>query len=428
MKNIFILTLGCPKNSVDSEHLAGLMNRAGFSLVDAAEKADLVIVNTCGFIQAAVEEGIQSILAVEHLKKEGRIKAIAVVGCMVNRYGIDLMKEFPTVDYWARSEEWKKLLDDLGCTVLGDGRHILTRTPWTRYLKISEGCNCHCAYCAIPGIRGSLVSRSLKSLIDEAQQLVAEGAKELCLVGQELTDYGEDLYGKPSLPLLISELEKVLPRGLWVRLFYLHPSHVDRQFLEHIAASPIVLPWIDVPIQHIDDDLLSRMNRPPVEKHIRELFRIARDMNPDFAFRTTLMVGFPGETQSQFDKLLDFVREIKFDRLGAFTYSREDGTPAASFSGQIPEKVKKARYDKLMTLQQQISRERQKTFVGRDMAVLVDDYDRSDGTRIGRSFRDAPEIDGVVLVSGAQAVSPGQMVRVKIDDSSEYDLYGKAQL
>ncbi len=428
MKNVYIISLGCPKNFVDSEHLGGVLQASGLRIVNSPDEADVALVNTCGFLQAAVEEGIQVILELERLKKEGVVKQIAVVGCMLNRYGDDLKAEFPTVDFWAKSEEWGVLLQKMGRAIPAEtpcGRAALTDTPWTRYLKISEGCNSHCSYCAIPGIRGRLRSQPIQKIIDEAHRLVAEGAKELCLVGQELSIYGEDLFGKPSLPLLLDELEKELPRGLWLRLFYLHPSLVDAAFLERVAASPLILPWLDIPIQHIDDDILRRMRRPPVEKHIRELFKTGRSINPDFAFRTTLMVGFPGETREQFDKLLDFVEDIGFDRLGAFTYSPEDGTPAASFPDQIPEEEKTARYNELMELQQEVSTARQARFVGKTLDVLVEEFDEESGGRIGRSFRDAPEIDGEVSVSGAESAVPGDMIRVKITGSSEYDLSGE---
>ncbi|EEX49049.1 MULTISPECIES: 30S ribosomal protein S12 methylthiotransferase RimO [Jonquetella] len=423
MKTAHIVTLGCPKNEADSERLAGIMARAGFSLTDKSEGVDLILLNTCGFIQPAVEEGISTMLDMETMKARGDVKALAVVGCMVNRYGDDLKKEFPTVDYWARSEQWQELIESMGATYLGDGRHILTRTPWTRYLKISEGCNCQCSYCAIPGIRGRLCSRPIDELVQEAGRLVSEGAKELCLVGQELTEYGADLYKKRSLPKLLTELEKTLPQSVWLRLFYLHPSHLDTALLEQIASSKQIVPWLDVPIQHIDNQVLERMARPPVETKIRSLFKIAREINPDFAFRTTLMVGFPGETRRQFDRLLDFVEDIQFDRLGAFTYSPEDGTKAASFPDQIPEDEKGRRYDELMSLQQSISRRRQALFVGRRLDVLVEEVDQ-DGTRWGRSYRDAPEIDGAVALSGS-ASQPGDIVSALIDDSSEYDLFGR---
>jgi ribosomal protein S12 methylthiotransferase len=430
VKNVHIISLGCPKNSVDSEHLAGILRASGLNLVAAPEKADTVIINTCAFIQAAVEEGIQAILEAEKLKKEGVISQIAVVGCMLNRYGSDLKAEFPSVDFWAKSEEWGTLLREIGRNLpapekAGCLRADLYGRPWSRYLKISEGCNSHCSYCAIPGIRGRLRSQPISAIVEEAHRLVDEGAKELCLVGQELSIYGEDLFGKPSLDLLLDELEKELPRGLWLRLFYLHPSLVDVKFLERVANSPLILPWLDIPIQHIDDGILRRMNRPPVEKHIRELFKAGRSINPDFAFRTTLMVGFPGETRAQFDKLLDFVEEIGFDRLGAFTYSPEDGTPAASFPDQIPEQEKTARYNELMELQQEVSTARQARFVGRTMDVLIDEIDSETGERIGRSYRDAPEIDGEVSVRGAESASPGDMIKVRITGSSEYDLSGE---
>lgn len=428
MKDLHIVSLGCPKNAADSERLGGVMEAAGFRLMRRAEDAEVVIVNTCGFLQAAVEEGIQVIVELERLKKRGVIKKIAVVGCMLNRYGDDLKAEFPTVDYWARSEEWGALLREMGRDEPKTGgclRSDLSGTPWTRWLKISEGCNSRCSYCAIPGIRGRLRSRPVAEIVSEAHALVAAGAKELCLVGQELSSYGEDLFGRPSLPLLLDELEKELPRGLWLRLFYLHPSLVDEKFLERVCASKLILPWLDIPIQHVDDKVLAAMRRPPVEKHIRALFRAGRAMNPDFAFRTTLMVGFPGETRAQFEKLLDFVEETGFDRLGAFTYSREDGTPAASFPNQIPEDEKTARYNELMELQQEISLVRQARFVGRTLDVLIDAPGEEPGVMAGRCYRDAPEIDGTVIVSGARGVKPGSLVRVKITGSSEYDLSGE---
>ena len=428
-KSLHIISLGCPKNAVDSEHLGGIFEKSGLRVVKDIRDADIALVNTCGFLQAAVEEGIQVILDLERMKKRGAIKQIAVVGCMLNRYGDELKAEFPTVDFWARSEEWGKLLADMGREFPENGnpclRCDLTSTPWTRFLKISEGCNSRCSYCAIPGIRGRLRSRPLDAIISEAHALICGGAKEICLVGQELSIYGEDIFGKPSLALLLDELEKELPDGIWLRLFYLHPSLVDTKFLERVAGSRLIVPWLDIPIQHVDDDILRRMYRPPVEKHIWELFKAGRSMNPDFAFRTTLMVGFPGETRAQFDKLLDLVEDIRFDRLGAFTYSPEDGTPAASFPDQIPEEEKAARYNELMQLQQKVSITRQAHFVGKTLDVLIDEVDDETGKRIGRSFRDAPEIDGIVTVAGAENAMPGDMVKVKITGSSEYDLSGE---
>lgn len=424
MKKVAVQTLGCPKNSVDSERLAGYLKLAGFQVVEELVHADLVILNTCGFVEAAVKEGIDAILDLEELKETKQIEAFAVVGCLVNRYGDELKQEFPSVDYWAKSEEWTNLLLDLGTAVLGDGRQILTRTPWTRYLKISEGCNCACSYCAIPGIRGRLRSLPFEKIEEEARLLISEGAKEICLVGQELTEYGSDLYGQPSLLPLLDRLEPLMPDQSWLRLFYLHPSHVNQAMLKRVAQSDKIVPWLDIPIQHIDSEVLRRMARPPIEDQIWSLFRQGRQFHPDFAFRTTLMVGFPGETEAQFEKLLDFVEEIQFDRLGAFQYSPEPGTPAAQFDGQVPDEVKQERFDRLMTLQQQISAKQGRRFVGRTLKALVESVDE-DGVRWGRTYRDAPEIDGLVGISGTEAAC-GQFVKVRIDDSDEYDLFGEA--
>lgn len=425
MKRVFFITLGCPKNSVDSEVLAGCFNPSRWEIVDDLQKADLAVVNTCGFIQPAVEESIGVILDLENLKEKGSLESIAVVGCMVNRYGEDLKREFPTVDYWAKAERWDELSDLFGSPTTGSKRRLLSGTPWTRYLKVGEGCDTKCSFCTIPSIRGSLKSRDPLVLIDEALSMLDDGAREICLVGQDLTVYGSDLFGKPSLSVLLDRLEESLPGDVWLRLFYLHPSRVDEGFLERVADSPIILPWLDIPIQHVDDGILRRMNRPPVESHIRNLFRRGREINPDFAFRTTIMVGFPGETDDNFSSLLDFVEEVKFDRLGAFTFFAEDGTKAASLPDQIPQEIKDHRYAQLMELQQEISLSRQKSFIGRELDVLIEDVDMEDGLRWGRSFRDAPEIDGVVAVSGAEGHGPGERLRVKISDGSEYDLFGE---
>ena len=425
MKKLHIITLGCPKNSVDSEALAGWLDPSRWELVHDVQQADVVLVNTCGFIQPAVEESIDVILDLEKMKEQGAIQSIAVVGCMVNRYGDDLKKEFPSVDYWAEAEKWEGLAKAMELGPRSSGRKLLSNTPWTRYLKVGEGCNTRCSFCTIPSIRGPLKSRKAEDLVKEAVSMVEEGAKELCLVGQDLTVYGLDLNGKPSLNGLLDMLEDSLPEDLWIRLFYLHPSRVDRKLLERVLSSPRIVPWLDVPIQHVDDRILRSMNRPPVEAHIRELFKVGREMYPDFAFRTTLMVGFPGETEESFQSLLDFVQDVRFDRLGAFTYCAEEGTAAARMENQVPQELKDSRYAELMELQQEISLSRQRSFVGKEMDVLVEDVDQHDGTRWGRSFRDAPEIDGLVAVSGAHGVSPGDMIKVAISDSSEYDLFGE---
>lgn len=428
MKKIHIISLGCPKNTVDSEHLAGQIESAHFSLVSTPEEADVVLVNTCGFIQPAVEESIDVILDLESLKKEGIIDTVAVVGCMVNRYGSDLKKEFPYVDIWAESEQWSSVIKQLNGAekdIEPASRSILSPMPWTRYLKVGEGCDTRCSFCTIPSIRGSLKSLSPEAITEEAIGLVEGGARELCLVGQDLTVYGSDLFGAPALPTLLDRLEDSLPEDIWIRLFYLHPSRVDEAFLERVLASKRIVPWLDVPIQHVDNDILRRMNRPPVEQHIREIFGAGRKMYSDFAFRTTIMVGFPGETDEAFEKLLSFVEDVRFDRLGAFTFYPEEGTPASKMDGQIPQEVKDARYAELMELQQEISASRQAQFIGKELDVLVEEIDEEDQTVWGRSFRDAPEIDGAVAVREADGVVPGDMIKVRINDAAEYDLFGE---
>ncbi|MEA3283799.1 MAG: 30S ribosomal protein S12 methylthiotransferase RimO [Synergistota bacterium] len=425
MKKIHILTLGCPKNSVDSEVLAGRFDPEDWTLVDRVEECDIALVNTCGFIQPAVEESIDVILDLEEMKAQGTLEKICVVGCLVNRYGEDLKKEFPSVDLWAEAEDWDSLARALGIDSPRRGRRILTESPWTRYLKVGEGCDTRCSFCTIPSIRGPLRSRDPKDIVAEAVKLAEEGAKELCLVGQDLTVYGSDLSKRGSLSGLLDAMEADLPGDIWLRLFYLHPSRVDEVFLERVLNSSRILPWLDIPIQHVDADVLRRMNRPPVEEHIRKLFKAGRRMFPDFAFRTTIMVGFPGETEKAFQSLLDFVEDVAFDRLGAFTFCPEEGTPAASMPDQIPQEEKDRRYAELMELQQSISLTRQRGFVGKEMDVLIEEVDEEDGIRWGRSFRDAPEIDGLVSISGAKDDVPGDMVRVSITDASEYDLFGE---
>jgi len=294
---VYCLSLGCAKNRVDSECLAGELERAGHMLVDDVDSADVGIVNTCGFIKPASEESIAAILDLEQLKKEGKLKKIGVVGCLVNRYSDELIKEMQSVDFWARSEDWPSVIKSMGgVPVHGRCRTSLpSSSKFTRYLKISEGCGNKCTYCAIPGIRGGLRSLSMETLISEADQLVKEGAVELCVVGQDLTAYGTDLYGKDSLIDLIDELESALPKNIWIRLLYLHPSRITKKLLERVASGKQVLPYLDIPIQHADPEILSAMNRKISSNELGSIFSAARSINEDFALRTTCMVGFPGE-------------------------------------------------------------------------------------------------------------------------------------
>ncbi len=425
---VYCLSLGCAKNRVDSECLAGELQRAGHILVDDVESADVGIVNTCGFIQPASEESVAAILDLEQLKNEGKLKKIGVVGCLVNRYSDDLIKEMPSVDFWARSEDWSSVIKSMGgAPVNGRSRTSLpSSSKFTRYLKISEGCDNKCTYCAIPGIRGGLRSLSIETLISEADQLVKEGAVELCVVGQDLTVYGTDLYGKDSLIDLIDELESALPKNIWIRLLYLHPSRITKKLLERVASGKQVLPYLDIPIQHADPNILSAMNRKISSDELGAIFSAARSINEDFALRTTCMVGFPGEKKAHFDNLLDFVSKTRFDRMGAFAFFPEEGTEAEKMDEQVPETVKQKRLNKLMAIQEEISMERQLLFEGRIMDVLVERIDREASFAEGRSFREAPEVDGLVEIRNiSQIIKEGDIVKVRMTEAMPHDMVGE---
>lgn len=423
--NIYIISLGCAKNSVDSENLIGMLRAAGFRVVDSIDEAQVAIVNTCGFIQPAVEENVDIILDLERLKEEGRLQKIGVVGCLVNRYGEELKKELPSVDIWSQAEEWESVVRQLGAKPSNWQRGMLPGTrPWSRYLKVGEGCDSFCSYCTIPSIRGWARSYPIEVLTSEASRLVEEGAREICLVGQDLTVYGRDVYGKPSLIALLDSLTASLPQEVWLRLLYLHPARVDERFIDYISSSKSVLPYLDIPIQHVDGDLLRRMNRKENEESLRTLFGYIRKKNPLFALRTTFIVGFPGETEEQFEKVLDFAEDMEIDRVGAFAYCAEEGTIAATLPGQLSSKIKEERYNRLMELQSEISLRRQSLFVGRELTVLVETIDNEDNIAWGRSYRDAPEVDGLVGIMEGAHLKEGAFVKVKITEAEEYDLLG----
>ena len=412
---------------MDSEKLLGVLQAFGVPVVHDIAEADIAIVNTCGFIQSAVEENVNVILDLESMKEKGLLKKIGVVGCLVNRYGDELKKELPTVDLWAKAEEWGNVAAFFGGSMTFEGkRGILQETrPWSRYLKVGEGCDTFCSYCTIPSIRGKARSIPLPELLQEAQSLVQNGAKELCLVGQDLTIYGRDLYGDDGLRMLLRALDAELPEEVWIRMLYLHPSRIDESFIDMVAENPRVLSYLDIPIQHIDDEILHRMNRPDKEGHIRRIFAYARSVDPLFALRTTIITGFPGETERQFNKVLNFLEEAEIDRVGAFMYSPEEGTPAAQMEGQVDASVKNSRYDRLMTLQAEISLERQRLFLGRTLSILVDEISQDDGFAWGRSYRDAPEVDGLVGVAEGAGLTEGAFVEVLITDAEEHDLFAE---
>ncbi|MBR1656871.1 MAG: 30S ribosomal protein S12 methylthiotransferase RimO [Synergistaceae bacterium] len=425
---IFVLTMGCAKNAADSEHLIAKLEACGHRIVGKSKKADCAIINTCGFIQDAVKENIDAIIDLENLKKEGRIKKLIVAGCLVNRYEKELRKEFSeSVDFFARSEEWDKITEFLG----GKEKPYCSPIPkiknyWTRYLKISEGCNTLCSYCAIPMIRGRLRSVPMKRIIDEARIMCAAGAKELCLVGQDLTVYGQDFGDGTNLMTLLRELNASVPKGTWIRLLYLHPNRVNEELIDFLMTQDKILHYLDIPIQHSEPEILSLMNRPCPEGHMRRIFSYIRELDPLFNLRTTVMVGFPGEDAKSFKRLMDFVNDIEFDRLGAFIYSPEKGTKAYDFSGRIPKKTAQLRYNTITRLQDEIVEERNTLFVGKELDVIVDDIDDYGGIGWCRSYRDAPEVDDFVYACGIDEdiVKPGDTLRLKITDNDGFCLYG----
>jgi len=422
----YILNLGCAKNQVDSEELAGLLAAGGHEMVTSAEEADVAIVNTCGFIQPAVEESVDAILDLEALKRRGNLRKIGVIGCLVKRYGENLAREVPSVDFWAGPQEWDKVLKALDTEGGVHERPLMPGNPaWSRYLKISEGCNERCTYCTIPSIRGPLKSVPVDEILKEAEKLIESGAKELCVISQDPTAYGMDIYGGPYLKNLIKEFDRFLPENLWVRLLYLNPKRVDEELLQIINDSKVVLPYLDIPIQHVNSSILKTMNRTGLWEDPREVFRIARRMNPMFALRTTLMVGFPGETDMEFDELLDFLEEIQLDRVGAFTFYPEEGTLAATLPSQVDDGIKESRYAELMEVQEGISLKRQKLFEGKPLDVLIEEKDKDEPIYWGRSYRDAPEVDGSVCVSSSSALVPGVIVRAQVEEAAEYDMFGK---
>jgi ribosomal protein S12 methylthiotransferase len=418
--------MGCSKNRVDSEKIAGVLRSAGCDIVPEAAGSDICLVNTCGFIRSAVEENIESILDMVDLKLNGGTGRVVVVGCLVGRYGASVLgKEVPDVDAWAASEDYDAVLKAV-CPDEAVEADCSSRLPLpgalkhVRYLKISEGCDRRCSYCAIPLIRGGLRSAAADAVVAEAAGLVQDGAKELCLVAQDLTAYGRDHGAKDGLIELLDALESSLPRDVWLRPLYLQPDGVDKKLLERVASGR-VLPYLDMPIQHASRNVLSLMNRPGSYDDLLGKFKLAREIRPDFALRTTCMVGFPGETKEDFDELLRFLDEARLDRAGAFIFSPEEGTPAADLPRRVDSRTKKSRLNKLMALQEGISLGRQELFLGRTIDVMIDAV--RGGIAEGRSFREAPEVDGLIEIRGARDdLCPGDVIKAVITDALEHDM------
>lgn len=427
-RTVDIITMGCSKNLVDSEHLLRQFQEQGFKIYHNPETThgDIAVVNTCGFIGDAKEESINMILSLCDLKENGELKKVYVMGCLSERYLAELEKEIPQVDGFYGKFNWSQLLEDLSLSYSGalKNERILTTPSHYAYIKISEGCDRKCAYCAIPIITGAHQSRPMEEILDEVRQLVGQGVKEFQIIAQELTYYGIDLYQKQMLPELIDRMADI-PGVEWIRLHYAYPTHFPYDLLPVMARHDNVCKYLDIALQHISDTVLERMRRHITRQETLDLLARLRQEVPGICIRTTLMVGFPGETEEEFQELLDFVRDVRFDRMGAFAYSEEEGTYAAdNYTDDVPEEVKEQRLDQLMTLQEGISTELNAQKVGRTLKTIID---RKEGDYyIGRTEYDSPEVDGEVLLPAAtNAVEIGQFYDVEITGADEYDLYGQ---
>ncbi len=426
---VALITLGCSKNLVDSEKMLGLLEANGYEL-SSEQEADLIVINTCSFIQPAKEESIQMILEAARLKEDGRGKKLIVTGCLAQRYRRQLEQQLPEADLVLGIADESQIvrhcdrLLGLKRTELHQAARCLLTPSHYAYLRIADGCDNWCSYCTIPLIRGRQRSRPIEELAAEARHLVRQGARELILIAQDTTQYGVDLYGNRRLDELIRKLAKI--EGIqWLRLLYTHPAHWWDSLIDVLAETPKVCRYLDIPIQHISDRILAEMNRRITRTQTAQLIQKLRERLPGVVLRTSVMVGFPGETDREFQELLDFLGQVRFERLGAFTYWREEGTQAAGFARQVPQKVKEERFHQVMSLQQKISFEFNRSLVGKVLPVLVDRQVDTPAVRlIGRTQMDAPEVDGQVLISEGQ-VQVGQFCKVKITKAYEYDIVGK---
>jgi ribosomal protein S12 methylthiotransferase len=435
-----IVSLGCSKTLVDSETILGKVLGAGYSITQDIEKSDVVLLNTCGFIRDAKQESIDALLKLLELKKEKKLLGVVVVGCLVQRYAEELQKEFPEVDAFLGSGDYMRIAEVLKKVTSGekfvsvhkagylagaDEARVSLTPAHSRYLKISEGCDHACSFCVIPKLRGRYRSRHIADLVREAKQLTDGGAKELVVIGQDITRFGCDYAGKSLLPQLLEALGTV--RGVkWVRLLYTYPSTLTDEIIRAIAKSKQVCRYIDLPLQHISDKILKGMRRGSTKKQIVELIRKIRAMIPGVVIRTTFIVGFPGETEEDFEELLAFMRETKFERLGIFRYSQEEGSAAAELPEQVPEKIKEERFHRAMQLQQEIAREVNRRYLGKELRVLVETQNEKDPELwTGRSSMDAPEVDGSVLIRTQKEITAGKFYTVKITDVQDYDLLGQ---
>ena len=439
--NILFISLGCDKNLVDSEQMLGLLTQKGFTLTDDETQADVIVINTCCFIHDAKEESIQNILEMAEYRKSGRCKALIVTGCLAQRYKQEIIDEIEEVDAVIGTTAHDEIFEVIEKTLAGqkeldiqdvdrlveiDAKRVVTTGGHYAHLKIAEGCDKHCTYCIIPKIRGSYRSVPVERLLKEAQDLADQGVKELILVAQETTLYGVDLYGKKSLHIMLKKLCEI--KGIrWIRVLYCYPEEIYDELIETIRDEKKICHYLDLPIQHASDRILKRMGRRTSRAQLEEIIEKLRREIPDIALRTTLITGFPGETQEDHEELMAFVDEMEFDRLGVFTYSQEEDTPAASMEDQIDEEVKKDRQEELMELQQEVSLDKNEEKIGRTMLAMVEGYLSDENVYVSRTYADAPGIDGYLFIDTAETLMSGDFAKVKITGALEYDLTGELE-
>lgn len=438
MKILFV-SLGCDKNLVDTENMLGTLKNKGFEFTDDEWEADIIAINTCCFIGDAKQESINTILEMAEHKKDARCKVLVVAGCLAHRYQDEIIKEIPEVDAFVGTSSYDKIADMINSVLeekgisnfvedanrmpMVEADRIVTTPGYYEYLKIAEGCDKHCTYCVIPKVRGSFRSFPIEYLVNQTKKLVEGGVKEIILVAQETTLYGVDLYGKKSLPKLLHNLGLI--EGLkWIRILYCYPEEINDELIEAIKNEPKVCHYLDMPIQHASDNILKRMGRRTSKQELTDIVAKLRREIPDIALRTTLITGFPGETDVDHEEVMQFIDECEFDRLGVFTYSREEDTVAAQMPDQIDEEIKEKYRDELMQLQQEISADRSAAMIGRIVRVMIEGFIPEDNTYVGRSYKDAPNVDGLVFVECDRELMSGDFIDVKITGSTEYDLIG----
>ena len=437
--NVLFISLGCDKNLVDSEVMLGLLDSRGYQIVDDETIADVIVINTCCFIHDAKEESIQTILEMAEYKKTGRLKALVVTGCLAQRYQQEIIDEIPEVDAVLGTASYDKIaeaidealdghtemyLEDIDRLPQVSSKRLVTTGGHYAYLKIAEGCDKHCTYCIIPKVRGNYRSVPMEQLLKEAKELAEGGVKELILVAQETTVYGQDIYGEKSLHRLLRELCKI--DGIqWIRLLYCYPEEIDANLIQVMKEEPKICHYLDLPIQHASDAILKRMGRRTSKAQLVDTIRTLREEIPDITLRTTLITGFPGETEEQHQELVEFVDEMEFDRLGVFTYSPEENTPAAELPDQIPEEVKADRQAELMELQQEIAFDLAEDMIDREVLVMIEGKVADENAYVGRTYRDAPNVDGLIFINTDEELMSGDFAKVKVTGAMEYDLIGE---